>query len=174
MWLIHRRWRHFRSKQSREACMLSSMYRNLACVQGCCRLGADSQSRASVVRQIGRKDRYPYSISRACREHHDRGFQVSYLDFLAGWWAGWILNRESVVAIELRVGSHTYDKKSSSLAAESSTKLGSLTVWDTGEFEAEVLDFRTRSRTHVTSTIIKDEEDFAHHLARFVRACEST
>ncbi len=97
---------------------------------------------------------------------------MSYLDFLAGWWAGWSISRDSVVAIELRVGPEDRDKRSSSLAAESETKLGALTIWDSGEFEAEVIEWATEERTHVDSTIVKNAEDLAFHLARFVRAFE--
>lgn len=99
---------------------------------------------------------------------------MSFIDFLSGWWAGWSLNRESVVAIELRIGSTAYDKQSSSLAAESSTHLGSLTIWDTGELEAEVLHIETQQRTYVQSTVIHAAPEFAQCLARFVRACESS
>ena len=97
---------------------------------------------------------------------------MSYLDFVAGWWAGWSLNRESVVAVELRVGSPKHAKRSSSLAAESCHTLGALTVWETGELEAEVMDLTTQTRTHVDSTVLESHEDFAHHLAKFIRACE--
>lgn len=98
---------------------------------------------------------------------------MNFIDFLSGWWAGWSLNRESVLSLELRVGSAAYDKRSASLAAESSICLGYVTVWDTGEFEAEVLIIETQRRVYVQSAVIETPPEFAQYLAKFVRACES-
>lgn len=97
---------------------------------------------------------------------------MNYVDFLQGWWAGWILNRDSPVAIDLRVGSPNVAKQACTLGAESSTKLGAFTIWDTGELESEVMDMDTQERTLVDSVTVNDAEDLSHFLARFVHACE--
>ena len=63
-------------------------------------------------------------------------------------------------------------KRSCTLGAESSTKLGAFTIWDTGELESEVMDMDTQERTLVDSVTVNGAEDLSHFLARFVHACE--
>lgn len=94
---------------------------------------------------------------------------LNHLDFLAGWIEGWRLDRDSVVALEFLAGRQNVDKRSASVAAESPTKLGSLTVWESGELEAEVIDLATQDRTFVLSHILEGPQDFGDRLSRFVR-----
>lgn len=99
---------------------------------------------------------------------------MNYVDFLQGWWAGWVLNRNSPTAIDLCVGPPNVTKRSCTLGAESSTKLGAFTIWDTGELESEVMDTDTQIRTLVDSVTVNGAEDLSHFLARFVHACEES
>lgn len=96
---------------------------------------------------------------------------LSYLDFLAGWYAGWASDRDSPVSLELQVGPGNVDKRSAALAAESPTAVGSAIVWESGEIEIEVVDTRSMNRTYVDSGLIAGPEDFASRLARLVREC---
>lgn len=98
---------------------------------------------------------------------------VSYPDFLAGWAAAWSLQPAATVRVELRVGNRAYDKWANSLAAETDLAVGSFTVWDTGELEAEVMEVDTETRTYVDSTVVTDGAELAAHLAAFIRAVET-
>lgn len=96
---------------------------------------------------------------------------LNYLDFLAGWYAGWVSDRDSQLSLELRVGQDAVDKRSAALAAESPSALGSVIVWESGEIEVEVVDIRSMNRTYVDSGRIAGPEDFAKRLSRLVREC---
>lgn len=96
---------------------------------------------------------------------------LSYIDFLAGWHAGWTSGRESQLSLELRIGPESVARRSASIAAESPVALGSVIVWETGDLEIEVVDLESTSRTYVDSGVIDGPEDFGTRLARFVREC---
>lgn len=97
---------------------------------------------------------------------------MSYLDFLAGWWSGWVVDRASNVRVELRIGPKRGHNDSASIAAESDIRLGALTVWEAGELEVEVIDISSEERVHVFSGTLSSAEDLDAHLARYIRACE--
>jgi hypothetical protein len=96
---------------------------------------------------------------------------LNHLDYLAGWYAGWTSDRDSLISMELRLGSDTVDKRSAALAVESPTAMGSVIVWESGEIEIEVVDLRSMNRTYADSGLIGGHEDFSSRLSRLVREC---
>lgn len=96
---------------------------------------------------------------------------LNYLDFLAGWHAGWVSGRDSQLSLELRIGTESVAKRSASIAAESPVAVGSVIVWESGELEIEVLDLQSMTRTYMDSGVVDGPEDFGTRLSKFVRAC---
>lgn len=95
----------------------------------------------------------------------------NYLDFLAGWWAGWRIERASPVQIGLRVGIPRGPNDSATLALESAKVLGVLTVWADGSIEMEALRLSDQERFLVHSGVLSGPEELAARLSEFVRSC---
>ena len=100
--------------------------------------------------------------------------QMRAMDFaalLVAWFAGWDQG-SSALRLELHQGPTNRDKRAAWLGAESSQTLGSLTVWDTGELEVEVVDVQSETRIRVVSGVVTTADDLHGQLARFIEAAQ--
>ncbi|WP_191563209.1 hypothetical protein [Janibacter melonis] len=97
---------------------------------------------------------------------------LNYLDFMVGWFAGWSHKGTSGTHLEYIEGRRDVDKIASTLAAETDIKVGVITIWETGELEAEIAELATQERTYVESKIVTSLEECGTSIANFLRAME--
>lgn len=101
-------------------------------------------------------------------QHHGGGVVLSLIDFAAGWVSGWQQGRESSVALDFVAGRDDVPKRSASIAAESPKKLGSLTLWESGEIEIEVVELLSQERSLAISKVVSGPHELSDALARLV------
>ena len=90
---------------------------------------------------------------------------------MAGWSDGWIADRPSTMSLQFTMGPVDRDKRSAWIATESPTTVGHLTLWESGEIEAEIVETRSMRRVHTVSAVVKDADALSMRLRAFVDAC---
>jgi len=98
---------------------------------------------------------------------------LDLLHYMAGWADGWAADRDAPISVQFTMGPADRDKRSAWIATESPTALGHLTIWETGEVEAEVVESESMRRVYVVSAVVKDAEALSMRLRAFVDACRA-
>lgn len=97
-----------------------------------------------------------------------------FLDYLAGWAETWSMDPVSTTTLQFTMGPENWDRRSAWIATESPTRMGHLTLWDSGELEIEVVDATSMEAVHAVSAVISDTESLAQHLRAFLDVCETS
>lgn len=95
---------------------------------------------------------------------------MDFPGLLAEWYAHSVQGPATGLRIDLVRGPLDRAKRAAWLGAESDRALGSLTVWDSGELEVEVIDVETQVRTLVQSTVLIEAAELEPEVTRFLEA----
>ncbi len=103
---------------------------------------------------------------------HRRGRLVlGLLYYLGGWADGWRHGRQSPVALAFEMGPVERPTRSASLGAESLNALGHVTVWESGEVEAEVVRLVDDQRTLAISATVADVDGLDEIVRKVLAEC---
>lgn len=97
---------------------------------------------------------------------------LTYLEELRRWVDEHQSASDSTVALRFREGRSDVPKRSADVGLESIAALGVAAIWESGEFEAEVVDIATMKRTLVISAIVEDTTDLRQRLDQVLEAVQ--
>jgi hypothetical protein len=95
---------------------------------------------------------------------------LTFIETMREWASTHETSLQGLVSVNFRDGRTDVPKRSADIGFQTSTSLGVVAVWESGELETEAIDIQTEVRFAVRSDVLADPAELLGALEIFVQA----
>ncbi len=95
---------------------------------------------------------------------------LGLLFYMGGWVDGWMASTDSQIILRFEMGPDDRPKRSAWMSIETSACLGHVTVWESGEVDAEVVEVASGASIRAISRVVGSPSELAATIREVISA----